>query len=71
MIVCLDKTFTFYNISLLWFQTMLRCVCRMFTTITWISSARKHVGNSVNDRKLGLREFGAVAVRKVIARGAV
>lgn len=39
--------------------------------VTWISSARRHVGNSVNDRKLGLRELGADAVSKVVARGVV
>lgn len=36
-----------------------------------MSTARRHVGNSVNDRKLRLRELGAEAVRKVVARGAV
>lgn len=36
-----------------------------------MSSARRHVENSVNDRKLGLRELGAEAARKVVARGAV
>ena len=36
-----------------------------------MSSARRHLGHSVNDRKLGLRELGAGAERKGIARGAV
>lgn len=67
----MNKTFSFYNIALLWPQTVLRCVCRMLTAISWMSSARRHVENSVNDRKLGLRELGAEAARKVVARGAV
>lgn len=61
MILCWSKSSSFLSIALLWLQTVLKCVPRLLRVLPWVGSARRQLGKSGNDRKLGLRELGTGA----------